>query len=399
MLPSYYEFYNPVKILSGHKALDNLPYELRRLGARRPLLLTDQGIVKAGLVRTVKRAFAESDVVIGALYDEVPPDSSRAVVNALGQLYRRQRCDALVAVGGGSVLDTAKGVNVGATLGVDDLREVAGADVLDRPLNPLVVVPTTAGTGSEVTTVAVIADREAGRKLIYTSAYLLPDVAVLDSRMTLTLPPRITAATGMDALAHAMEAYVCLQKNPLSDAYARAAVRLIGEHLVAAVQAPRDRRRRLALANAACMAGIAFSNSMVGLVHALGHATGAVEHVPHGVAINVFLPYGLAYNLPQVAPAVGELLLPLAGADGDARTPGAQRPQATIDAVRRLQVELHALTSLPRTLQEAGVARDALPTIARVALDDGSITLNPAEAAYEDALRVLEAAFAGDPLT
>jgi alcohol dehydrogenase len=326
MLPAYYEFYNPVKIISGHKALDNLPFELEQVGAARPLLITDAGIVKAGLLKHVLGAFAESGMVIGALYDQVPPDSSLEVVKELAQIYRQKRCDALLAVGGGSVLDTAKGVNIIVSEGADDLLAFAGAEVLKRPLRPLLVIPTTGGTGSEVTNVAVIADPGRNLKLLFTSNYLLPRVAVLDSRMTLSLPPLITAATGMDALAHAMEAYTCLQKNPLSDAYATTAIRLIAGNLLRVVLQPGDAVGRLALANAACMAGIAFSNSMVGMVHSLAHATGALCHVAHGVAINIFLPHGLEYNLPKAAEEIGELLLPLGGAELYARTPPDQRP-------------------------------------------------------------------------
>jgi alcohol dehydrogenase len=396
MLPSYYEFYNPVKIISGHKALDNLPYELELLGAQRPLIITDPGVVRARLVRHVRRAFAESDIVVGALYDQVPPDSSLKVVNELAQVYRHKGCDALVAVGGGSVLDTAKGVNIVITEDADDLLQFMGADVLTQPLQPLIAIPTTAGTGSEVTHVAVIADQERDLKMLFTSSHLLPRVAILDSRMTLTLPPYITAATGVDALAHAMEAYTCLQKSPMSDAYVWTAVRLISENLVAVVKRPHDKQGRLALANAACMAGIAFSNSMVGMVHSLSHATGAVCHVPHGVAINIFLPHVLEYNMPEVAEYIGELLLPLAGAEVYARTAPAQRPQATVAAVRRLRAELHALAGLPCTLEEAGVTRAQFPAIARAALSDGSITFNAVEMDYQDALHVLEQAYAGD---
>lgn len=394
MPPSYYEFHNPVKIISGHKALDNLPYELSQLEARRPLLITDQGIVRAGLVKHVLRALAESEITIGALYDQVPQDSSLEVVNELAQLYNQQRCDALIAVGGGSVMDTAKGVNIVITEKTDDLLKFAGADVLEKAQKPLIVIPTTAGTGAEVTNVAVIADPARNLKMIFTSQHLLPKLAILDSRMTMTLPPHITAATGIDALAHAIEAYTCLQKNPLSDAYAWTAIKLISENLLTVVENPQHKAGRLALANAACMAGAAFSNSMVGMVHSLGHATGAVSHVPHGVAINVFLPHVLEYNLAQVAATIGELLLPLAGAEQYAKTPAAQRPQETIAAVRRLQQALHARTQLPHTLQAAGVERDLLPEIAKAALNDGSITANPVEMEYADAIKVLERAYA-----
>ena len=221
MIPAYYEYYNPVKILSGRQALDNIPYELENLGCRRPIIITDKGIVEAGLVKTVLNAWAGSDLVVGALYDETPPDSSNVVVNQVAEIYRRNNCDSIVAVGGGSVLDTAKGVNIVITEETDDLMRFIGAERLRKKMRPFIAVPTTSGTGSEVTMVAVIANLEKKCKMAFTSYMLFPDVAVLDPRMTMTVPPHITAATGMDALTHAVEAYSCLQKNPLSDGYAR----------------------------------------------------------------------------------------------------------------------------------------------------------------------------------
>jgi alcohol dehydrogenase len=173
----------------------------------------------------------------------------------------------IVAVGGGSVMDTAKGVNIVVSENADDLMQFSGAGNLTRPLKPLVAIPTTAGTGSEVTLVAVIADPARNLKMPFTSYFLMPDIAVLDPRMTLTLPPAITAATAMDALTHAIEAYTCLAKNPLSDAHAQLAIELIGQNLLKVINVPENANGRLALAVAATLAGVAFSNAMVGMVH------------------------------------------------------------------------------------------------------------------------------------
>ncbi|HEY8347702.1 MAG TPA: iron-containing alcohol dehydrogenase [Symbiobacteriaceae bacterium] len=169
---------------------------------------------------------------------------------------------------------------------------LAPARVADRKRHvPFAVIPITAGTGSETTLVAVIAHPEQKVKMEFVSHHFLPDVAVLDPRMTRSLPPRLTAATGMDALVHAIEACTCIQRNPLSDAYAWAAIKLIREYLPRAVANGRDIEARLAMANAALMAGAAFSNSMVGLVHAIGHACGSVARVAHGTAMAILLPH------------------------------------------------------------------------------------------------------------
>lgn len=393
MLPAYYEFCFPVKIISGHTALNNLPAELVQANVSRPLIISDQGVTRAGLGKIVADAFAESGITIAAFFDEVPPESSTLLVNQLAELYRAKQCDCLIAVGGGSVIDTAKGVNILVSLGGQDVRDYRGAEVLPGPLRAFFVVPTTAGTGSEATNSAVIADPEKGVKMLFVSEFLMPRAAFLDSRMTLTLPPRLTAATGMDALTHAMEAYISIQKNPMSDAYAWQAVKLIGENLRRVAQNPADKEGRLALANASTMAGTAFSNSMVGCVHSMGHATGGVAHIPHGVAMNIFLPFGLEFNLPRRAEMIAELLLPLAGPEIYASTPADQRAKQTIAEVRRLKQDLHDITGLARSLQEAGVRRDQLEDIAKLAINDGSAMMNPEELRLEDALALAGRAF------
>lgn len=394
MSKAYFEFFCPVKTIAGHKALEHIPFELQMLGASRPLIITDAGVKNAGLLNNVLPVFQEAGIEVADIYDNVPPDSSTKIVTEIAQLYRSKNADSIIAIGGGSVIDTSKGVNILVSEGGDDLRKYSGAGILKRPLKPLFVVPTTAGTGSEVTMVAVISDCVSGAKLPFTSYFLLPNAAVLDPRMTLTLPPSITAATAMDAMTHAIEAYTCLAKNPLSDAYASQAIRKISENLLHVMDNPQDADARLELALAATMAGIAFSNSMVGLVHALGHALGALCHVPHGICMNVFLPYVLEYNMEANADVVGELLLPLAGAEVYAATPKPVRGDRALQRIRALRDELYARVKLPRRLSETGkVSREQLAQLASIAMDEGPILFNPKEVDYEEALALLERAW------
>jgi len=393
MMPPYYEFFCPVKILCGRQAVDNIPYELDQLQARRPLIVTDPGVVQAGLLDVVIQAFSGAEAVIGGIFPDTPQDSSNLIVGQVARLYRENRCDALIAVGGGSVIDTCKGVNILVSENADDLMDFMGAYILKRPLKPFIVVPTTAGTGSEVTSAAVIANPERNVKMSFVSPFLFPDVAVLDPRMTMTMPPRITAATGMDALTHAVEAYTCLQKNPVSDAYAAAAIALVRDHLITAVTQSRNETARLAMANSALLAGIAFTNSLVGVVHGLAHAVGGVAHVPHGVANSIFLPFGMEYNLGRVADLYAELLLPLAGPEVFAQTAPADRARKAVSVVKDLKQKLYELCGLPRTLKEAGLPKDKLADIARTALGDGSMIMNPEAVDYDDALRLLQAAY------
>ncbi|MBF0210146.1 MAG: iron-containing alcohol dehydrogenase [Desulfamplus sp.] len=393
MLPSYYEFHNPVKIVSGNKALDNLPSELETLGAKRPMVITDKGVVGAGLVKIFIDSFGSSNMTIGAIFDDVPPDSSSQVVEKITSIFRQNRCDSLVALGGGSVIDTAKGVNILVTENADDLLKFSGAEMLKKKMQPLVVIPTTSGTGSEVTVVAVISDVKRNLKMAFTSTYLLPDIALLDPRMTLTLPPKITAATAMDAMSHAVESFINLQKNPMSDAYAVAAIEMIRKNVLKAVSDGSSKEVRLAMANASTMAGIAFSNSMVGVVHALGHAAGGICHIPHGIAMNIFLPFGLEYNMPKCHNNIAQLLLPISGADIYARTPENRRAEQMIHYLRQLQKALNDLCDLPINLKQAGVTEDKLPQIAQAAIDDPSLVMNPREMDFNDALAILKRAF------
>lgn len=393
MIPCYYEFCNSAKIVSGAKAIEHIGYELAALGASRPLVLTNKQLLELKVTTVVLGALEDSEAEVVAVYDDVPVDSSVTVVNDVARVYRETGADAIVAVGGGSVLDTAKGATIVLTHGAEDLMEYRGAEsLMGRRAVAFIAIPTTAGTGSEVTSAAVIKDTDRHVKMGFTSLSLLPDVAILDPRMTVGLPPRLTASTAMDALTHAVESFSCVQANPLSDCYARAAIDLIREHLPEVMADPRDSDARLALANAALLAGAAFSNAMVGIVHAMGHATGGVADVPHGDAMAILLPHGMTYNLDVAGERYGELLLNLAGADVYASTPREQRPAAAIETVRAMMRTLHEQAGLPLTLGEAGVLPEQISEIATAALNDGAMSMNPKQPTYEELTGILKEA-------
>ena len=390
MSKPYYEFFCPVKTIAGHQALEHLPFELSAVSVNHPMVITDKGVRGAGLLELVEAIFSSSQLPITTVFDDVPADSSLATVRKAAQSYREHQCDCLIAIGGGSVIDTSKAVNILVSEGGDDLLQYAGAHNLKRALKPLFVVPTTSGTGSEVTMVAVISDLEAGIKIPFTSYYLLPNAAVLDPRMTLTLPPLVTAATAMDALTHAIEAYTCLAANPMSDAYAMAAIQKVSRNLLSVMDNPKDADGRLELAQASTMAGIAFSNSMVGMVHALGHSMGAICHLPHGMCMSILLPYVLQYNESENGTRIGELLLPLAGPEVYAATPQSRRASRAVQIILLLRDNLHERCGLPRTLQETGkVGMEQLEAIADMAINDGSIIYNPKESDRDELLVVL----------
>lgn len=393
MLPAYYEFQNAVKICSGLLALDRLSYELHSLHAKAPLVLSDATLRKLGLLDHVLSAMP--DITPACVYTDIPADSGVSVVDHIAQLYRENECDSIVAAGGGSVLDTAKGVALLIAQGASHIKSLMGCDTLDRGHRvPYIAIPTTAGTGSEVTAVAVVSDPVHQVKLEYISTHLMPDVAILDVRMTQSLPPRITASTGMDALCHAIEAFSSTQNNPLSDAYAIASIRLIMENLEKAVRHPHDKQARLAMANASLLAGSAFSNSMVGGVHAIGHATGGLCHVAHGDAMAILLPYVMRFNEDCLQDIYSELLLYLGGPELYSQTAPARRAREAIHCVRRLAKRLNQISGLPLRLQDTGrVKAEDLPLIAEAAVNDGAMIANRKAITQKDALKILMHAY------
>ena len=391
---SYFEFQNAVKLLCGELALERIPNELQHLNAKRPLVLSDAVLAKIGTMAQVTSAMAAEGVAPAATFTDIPVDSSLAVVNQIAAFYREQNCDSIVAIGGGSVIDTAKGVRLVLSQDTDDIFSISGLEnVTNGKHIPFIVVPTTAGTGSECTGVAVIRNDANGVKMEFLSPFVEPDVAVIDPRMTEGLPPKATASTGMDALCHAVEACTCLQANPLSTAYGTAAIRMIAQNLETATVNGKNREARFNMALASTMAGIAFSNSMVGAVHAIGHALGGVCHVPHAVAMTILLPHVMRYNLSHSAGAYAALLPWLVGMDAAMATPTDKRAEAAIAAIENLGAKLNAACGLPLTLSAAGVSKDDFAKVAEFAVNDGALIVNPRAATEAQVLEILNAAF------
>ena len=334
MIPNYYEFQNAAKILSGELAIENIPHELIALGAKKVLILTDKTLEKIGTLQIVIDALSGKDVEIAGIFSDIPTDSSIDVINQIVKMYKDLNCEAILALGGGSVIDTAKGTRMVLAQEKENIMDLAGCELITYGKHiPFIVIPTTSGTGSEVTLVAVILNKLQNIKMEFISYYLVPDVAVLDPRMTLTLPKKISASTGIDALCHAVEAYTCLQKNPLSDAYATSAIEIIRDNLIDVIKNGGDKKLRLAMANASLMAGVAFSNSMVGVVHAIGHSVGAVSRVPHGDAMSILLPHCMRFNKDKLEAEYAKLLLYIAGEEVYVNTPRDKKADKTIECI------------------------------------------------------------------
>jgi alcohol dehydrogenase class IV len=381
-------FFCPTRIVYGVRSAGDVAMELRNLGCDKAVLVTDRFLYEStDLVKNVEKKLG--DLCVGVFAD-VPSDSGVHIVNQGYEFASSRGAQGVVSVGGGSVIDTAKGIALLLREG-GELQDYQGFQMLTRKVAPHVCLPTTAGTGSEVTYIAVIKDHDKKQKLLFGDHHLIPDVAILDPLLTLGLPPHLTAATGMDALSHAVEAITSSQREPIADALGLHAIRLIGKWLHLAVKNGADVNARGHMLVAATMAGAAFGNAQVGLVHAIAHTVGARHGVHHGLANAVAMPYVMRFNNSDVA----EEQATIAEALGvDTRNMSVEQAGlAAADAVARLNAEL----GLPATLREAGVPEDDLEACAQVALSDGAIIYNgrpvfdPAEV-----LAVLRKAWAGD---
>ena len=393
-MTEFFEFQSRTKILSGRGALLHLAAEIRLLGGSRAILSSDETLKHLGMTDRIAAVLLEEEIAVPIVYTEIPTDSSLSTANKIAGICRKNDIDMIIGLGGGSVIDTAKGVRMILSQNSDDILKLSGYEGLPAgsPV-PLCIIPTTSGTGSEVTGVAVIRDENRDLKMEFISAHIQPDIAVLDPQMTQSMPPKVTAATGMDALCHAVEGYTCLQKNPLSDAYAVTALRTIAGSLKKAVADGSDTDARIEMANAALMAGISFSNSMVGIVHGIGHALGAVCRIPHGTAMNILLPHCMMYNMDVCGERYADLLLYLAGAEVYASTPEKERAEACIRSIRSLSEELHTLCGLPLRLSQTGALKEDFEKVAETALRDGANLVNPKYVDREVILSILHKAY------
>ena len=344
----------------------------------RPIFLTDKGLVAAGLIAPAIDGLKSAGLDV-LVYDDVEADPPAPRVRDAVDKARAHKADGVIGLGGGSSMDTAK--IVAALLdSSQSLEEIYGTDQITGPRAPLVLAPTTAGTGSEVTSISVVTT-EADEKVGIVDDALYPDLAVLDPDLTRGLPRHVTAATGIDAMVHAIEAYTNRhRKNPVSDALAREALQLLSSNIVRACEAPDDMAARGNMLLGAMLAGQAFANSPVGAVHGLAYPLGGIFHVPHGLSNSLMLAPVMKFNAPNAAHLYAELA-PCVGSDAQgsdaARTEG---------FIARL-VEIIEATGVERKLSQVGVSHNDLPRMAEDAMKAQRVLVNnPREVTYDDAL-------------
>jgi len=373
-------------IVSGAGATARIGTLVRPILGDRVLLVTDRGLRSIGLIDPILAALAEAGIH-ATVYDAVHADPPEADILAGVDAAKSAGVTGVLAVGGGSPMDVAKVIALVACSG-EALASTYGVGLARGPRLPLVLVPTTAGTGSEVTPIAIVTTGASEKKGIV-SPLLIPDLAILDAELTVGLPPAVTAATGIDAMVHAIEAYASksANNNPISRGLAKQALRLLGANIRAAVFNGSDRDARGAMLLGSLLAGQAFANSPVAAVHALAYPIGGHFHVPHGLSNALVLPHVLRFNLPAAASLYAEI-----ATDAFPELSGvaeARRGEAFIEALAALSREL----GVPQTLRDVGITADALDLLATDAMKQTRLLVNnPRELTLADARAVYAAA-------
>lgn len=371
----------PNKIMIGLGATGQVGTEVKRLGGKRALIVTDKGVLAAGLVKPVTDALEANDIAY-VIYDDVQPDPPTRLVDNGTAFLKKEKCDCVIGLGGGSSLDTAKGIALMAT-NKGNTVDYLGLELVPHKGLPMILMPTTSGTGSEVTRIVVMTDEEKGIKTSFNSVYALPDVAIVDPQQTIGMPAHLTAETGIDAMAHAIEAFVAANSTLFSDMLAEKAIGLLAQYLPMAYAKGSNIKARYNTALGSTLAGMAFMSSFVGAVHGLAHAFGATYHVPHGRACAVMLPHVMRYNIPA-APEKYARIARLLGED----TKGMSMLAAAELSVQAMQ-KFIAILDVSQRLRDYDVPEDGINKLVEASRSEGRFFIANARDVNEDNVRTI----------
>lgn len=376
-----FKYYMPVKIFFGEGRLEELGTLTKGLGEKALLVTGRKSMRKLGITDKVMKLLQESFVKV-VLYDEVTPNPTVEVVNEGAKIAVKEGCDVIIGLGGGSALDSAKGIAVVASHGGSAWDYIGEGKVTEKTL-PIVAIPTTAGTGSETTLVSVLTNKKNLRKDAISSPYIFPKVAIVDPDLMKSMPSELTADTGFDALAHAVEAYLSINANPFSDILAMKSISLINDSLVEATKNGEDLEARGNMALASSLAGMAIAQAGVVAGHGFGMSIGGILDTPHGRTVGILLPSVISYNLPEVSERISQLAscfnLP---ATGDSMNDAWK----VIEAIKKMMKEMN----FPTRLRDIGVGRKDIPKIVEDCMDRPDIANNPKKIDYKEAQKFLE---------
>ena len=372
------------RVLFGYGALDGLPEEIKRAKGSRALVVTDPGIKAAGVLNLVTDVLERAAITFGVFAD-VEPDPRIEVALAAAAAARDFGPDLIVGLGGGSSLDISKVASVLMT-NAGPVEKYFGMEMVPQAGVPLILVPTTAGTGSEMTSICVLSDMKNNVKKGIVSEHMFARAALLDPRLTLALPPRVTAMTGMDALVHAIESYVGVRASVFTDTLNLKAIRLVAENLRRAYASGANLAARENMLHASCLAGMAFSNTQNGLAHALALAIGGKFHLPHGLLTAFIIPWVMEYNL--IAAPAKFIAIAKAFGERTAHLPEVQAARLSVAAVKSLLDDL----GISYNLSSYGVPREEFPALAKATV--GAVRLisnNPRSVTEQDVIGILKA--------
>ena len=370
------------RICLGPGAVAQLGSVLREADVQKCLVVTDEVLMQVGVtpraVESIKRAGVTAEI-----FDKVLPDPPSAMIAAGVDRFASAGCDAIVAVGGGSSIDTAKGIGIVAANG-GKIMDYEGVDKVDKPLPLFAAVPTTYGSGSEASAFAIITDESRNFKVAIGSRYIIPDIALVDSDLMKGLPKGLSASVMLDALSHAIESYVSRLAQPISDGLALRAMTLIAENLDEVLSGSDDDDAILAAATASCMGGMAFSQTRLGLVHAMAHPFGAYFHVPHGVTCALLLPPVMQFNCIEVPGRFADIAVALGdAADGADDQAAAQRSV-------RMVTQMVARAQIPLKLSEFGVKTSDIGKMADDTMLSGNVKINPRLSTRQQIVEIFE---------
>ncbi|MBN2178946.1 MAG: iron-containing alcohol dehydrogenase [Deltaproteobacteria bacterium] len=373
------------KIIMGPGAIKTIGGEVKKRGIAKVLIVTDKGVIGAGLTGPVETSLTEAGIAF-AIFDGVEPDPRYEIVADCVAMVEKEKAELLIGLGGGSPIDITKTTAIMMT-NEGPISEYFGIDLIPNPGLPTIMVPTTAGTGSEVTPIAILSDEGEKLKKGVVSPHMYPSMGILDAEMTIGLPPHVTAATGMDALIHAVEAYTSINATGLTDMFNIRAIKLIYNNLRIAYAKGDNIEARSAMMEGALLAGIGFANAGVTAVHAFAYPIGAEFHIPHGVANTLMLPHVIRYNvlgnLPKFAALAKPFGIPTEGLDD------LQIVDRVIAAIDRLADDIR----VPRHLADFGVKEKDVPMLAEGVMKVTRLLANnPRTLNYEDAKAIYTAA-------
>lgn len=374
MLFNPHNFMIPGKVIFGQGCISKIPEELKIKGLKRVLLASDRGLEAVGLVKKLENIFNKCAIDYVTFLDIEANPSTETVEKGV-QIYRENKLEAIVCLGGGSPMDTAKAISVLVTNG-GKIQDFEGAHKVKGPIAPIIAIPTTAGTGSEVTPFAVITDRSNNYKLTVFSYEIIPEMALLDPELITTLPPLVAASTGLDALTHAVEAYISRAAYPFSDAMAEKAMELIGKYIRLFVANRSDIEAASGMLLGSMFAGIAFAWARLGNVHAMAHPLGGYFNIAHGVANAVLLPVILEYNALADQGKYEKIFNYIK----DNKVINGFTPDVLVTEIKLLSKKL----GIPGNLSELGVSRESVHDMAVDAMKSGNILVNPRQSTLKD---------------